>query len=221
MSYKGGDNTAEYDAGHIPGAIHLNIYALEGGYPVYPYTRPSDGNLLPDDQLQAFIENLGIAHDTTVILYSKSSGAIQPFRTAWALMYAGVEDVRILNGGWNAWTYHGGTVETKTNTPVPAAFGIKVPGHPEYLVSTRSMNIMRTDPYSALGDIRSWEEYIGQSNPYSHAGFTAKGRIPGGIWINNSDWYFNSNDGSLRSYTEVKQMWQDGGITPDKRTAFY
>jgi molybdopterin synthase sulfurtransferase len=222
MSFRGGDNSADYDSGHIPGAIHLNIYALEGGYPVYPYTRPSDGNLLPDDKLQTFIENMGITHDTTVILYSKATGASQPFRAAWALMYAGVEDVRILNDGWKAWTAKGGAVETKTNTPSPVAFGMKVPGHPEYLVSTQGIRAISTDPYySSLGDIRAWEEYIGQKNTYTHAGFTAKGRIPGGKWIYNTDWYFNGNDGTLRSYTEVQQMWQGKGITPDKRVAFY
>ena len=89
MSYKGGDNMQSMMR-VISRSNTFKHLCLEGGYPVYPYTRPSDGNLLPDDQLQAFIENLGIAHDTTVILYSKSSGAIQPFRTAWALMYAGV-----------------------------------------------------------------------------------------------------------------------------------
>lgn len=219
-SSKGADNMDDYNKGHIPGALYLNIYRLEGGFPTYPYTQPSDGNLLPDAKLQTFIEQLGITHKTTVVIYSKTKAASQPFRVAWALLYAGVEDVRILNGGWDAWTDNGGTVETKVNTAMPASFGISVPAHPEYTVSTAGMNTMRLDPGSALGDMRAWQEFIGETNPYLHNGFTAKGRIPGAIWIDQPGWYFDG-DGTLRSYTEVEKTWRDKGIIPGKKIAFY
>ncbi|MDY6856176.1 MAG: rhodanese-like domain-containing protein [Thermodesulfobacteriota bacterium] len=220
MSERGSDNTDDYDAGHIPGAIHLNIYALESAYPNYPYACPSDGNLLPDVELQAFIENMGIAYDTTVVIYGDS--AVKNARAAWALMYAGVEDVRILNGGYYSWVANGGIEERTKNTSIPVSFGMTVPGHPEYLITTTDVQTLRADPTGVLADIRRWEEFIGApgSNGYPHFEFNAEGRIPGAVWAYNSSEYSDS-DGTFRSYTEVEQMWWDLGIKPNRKIAFY
>ncbi|MFZ2633117.1 MAG: rhodanese-like domain-containing protein [Desulfosalsimonadaceae bacterium] len=216
MSNRGGDNTGDYDAGHIPHAIHLNIYALEGGYPAYPYSSPSDGNLLPDAELQTFIENMGITTDTTVVIYGSS---LTPAgRTAWALMYAGVKDVRILNGGYDAWVAAGYDVETTPNTPSPIPFGAVVPVHPEYLATTDDVAELELGPTTVLADIRRWAEFTGApgSNTYLH--FDDEGRIPGAVWGHNNDAYADA-DQTLR--TEMEQMWEDCGITSNKKAVFY
>jgi thiosulfate/3-mercaptopyruvate sulfurtransferase len=219
----GYDPNEDYDSGHIPGAIHIPINTLDTTVPggIYPWTNPDDGNLLPPAQLQMVIENYGIAHDKTVVVYcgekSYSSGC---YRLAWALMYAGVEDVRVLNGGYKAWVANGGAIETTPNTPTPVAFGITVPGHPEYLATTADVEVMRTDPASVVVDIRSWKEFGGADLGVHYEFFTAEGHIPGAVWGRNMDWYTN-DDGTLRSYTEVEQEWRDLGITPDKKVTFY
>jgi 3-mercaptopyruvate sulfurtransferase SseA len=46
-------------------------------------------------------------------------------------------------------------------------------------------------------------------------------RIAGAVWGHNSGDLMDAIDGTLRSYPEVAQMWQDSGITPDKRLSFY
>ena len=216
MSFRGGDNTDTYDAGHIPQAIHLNIYALEGGYPDYPYASPAAGNLLPDIQLQAFIEDMGISKDTTVILYGSS--LTHAGRAAWALMYAGVEDVRILNGGYNAWVDAGYDVETTSNTPSSVVFGAAVPVYPEYLATTEDVKDFELGPTSVLADIRRWEEFTGApgSNTYLH--FDDEGRIPGVVWAQNSKDY-GDTDGTIR--TKMETIWEDCGITSDKNIIFY
>jgi thiosulfate/3-mercaptopyruvate sulfurtransferase len=226
MSNRGGDNTSKYDAGHILGTIHLNIYKLEQGYPTYPYTCAADGNLLADADLQTFIENMGITQDTLVIIYGYGGGSTA-CRTAWALMYAGVQDVRILNGGYPAWKEYGGAIETSANTPTPVPFGATVPVHPEYLATTPEVQGMLDNQNAAIGDNRAWKEHIGESNPYyerpehlRHAGFDAYGRIPGGKWVENIGWYYDA-DGTFKSYTEVRKEWQDAGVTSDKRVAFH
>ena len=216
MSNRGGDNTDAYDAGHIPKAIHLNIYALEGGYPAYPYSSPGAGNLLPDTQLQTLIENMGIGIDTTVIVYGAS--LTHAARTSWALMYAGVKDVRIMNGGYNAWVAAGYDVETNPNTPSPVDFGSVVPVHPEYLATTGDVAQLGSEPGSILADIRRWEEFTGApgSNTYLH--FDTEGRIPGAVWAHNNSAY-NDDDGTLR--TDMARMWEESDITADKKVIFY
>ena len=216
MSNRGGDNTTSYDAGHIPHAIYLNIYALEPNYPVYPYSHPSDGNIMPDAELQAFIENMGISTETTVVI--SGSSLTTAARPAWALMYAGVKDVRILNGGYKAWLAAGYEIETKPNMPSPVAFGAIAPIHSEYLANTEEVAEFNTGPAAVLADIRRWEEFTGApgSNTYLH--FDDEGRIPGATWGYNNDAY-SDEDGTLR--TEMENMWKDLGITRDKKVIFY
>ncbi len=208
----------KYNTGHIPGAIHVGTRELTCGADVY--TCPAEANLPPDPQLQTLIEELGITRDTTVVVYGYGSSS-NYFRVAWALMYAGVEDVRVLNGGYEAWSASGGGVETTPNIPIPIAdFGAVVPVHPEYLATTAEIQEMLSDPHSVVVDIRSWEEHTGEDGGTHYNFFTAAGHIPGDVYAENSGWYFDA-DKTLRSYPEVEQMWQDRGITSDKMLAFY
>ncbi|MFH0725479.1 MAG: rhodanese-like domain-containing protein [Pseudomonadota bacterium] len=222
-SAKGADDMTSYLTGHIPGAIYFNIYRQESGWnntPKYPYQIWSDGNLLPDADLLSCYGNLGINSQATVVIYGKGLASLQPFRLAWGLMYAGVQDVRILNGGWEQWIANGGVMETAANTPVPVSFGLTVVAHPEYLATTEQIKAMQLDSSSVLADIRSWSEFIGETNPYTHNGFTAKARIPGAVWVHEPSWYFDK-DRTLRSYAEIDSMWQSVGITSGKNIAFY
>ena len=52
-------------------------------------------------RFQALLLENGIRHDTTVILYGRNTMAAA--RAAHLMMYAGVEDVRLLDGGLDAW----------------------------------------------------------------------------------------------------------------------
>jgi thiosulfate/3-mercaptopyruvate sulfurtransferase len=71
----------------------------------YPnYSCPDDGNLLPDIELHNAIADLGIGEDTLVVVYGKGYiSTMVACRAVWSLMYAGVKDVRMLNGGFSAW----------------------------------------------------------------------------------------------------------------------
>ena len=215
------DNTEDYDAGHSPGAIYYNIYRLEPDWPNYPYDIWSEGNIAPDDQLDDIIGEMGISNDTTVVIYYRSKGASQPFRVAWALLYAGmdVNNVRILNGGYDAWVASGGTIEITSNSPSAKTFTI-TSTHPEYVATTEEVQAMQLDSDSVLGDMRRWAEYIGVENTYIHIGFTALGRIPGAIWIDEPSWYFDE-DYTLRSFTEIQDTWDEASITKDKNVAIY
>ena len=216
------------EAGHIPRAISVHPCYFENEFNTslyYPnYNDPGDGNLLPDVELQAAIETLGITKDTTVVVYG--NGRIIPMtsgRVAWALMYAGVEDVRILNGGYTAWLENGGEEEFTTNDFLPVEdFGAIVPVHPEYHSTTEyvSDTVEGRNTESVLADVRSLDEYLGIAvNQYPF--FDTTGHIPGAIWIDNWVEMVDMSDDTFRSYTEVKKFWYELNITPDKEPVFY
>ncbi|MGI9243734.1 MAG: sulfurtransferase, partial [Verrucomicrobiales bacterium] len=82
----------------------------------YPsYEHPADGNLLCDDELVSAIRRLGITPETLVIVYgSEPDGMMAAARLVWALMYAGVESVRLLDGGLSSWLAFGGKTSSLT-----------------------------------------------------------------------------------------------------------
>lgn len=185
-------------------------------------------NLYPDQYLLPAIAHMGINKDTTVVVYGKNlSGAV---RFAWTLMYAGVNDVRLLNGGLKAWTdagYKTGPVSAQ-RTPV-AYFGSDVAMNPSYRASIEYIRNVVADkdsvaPQGVIADIRTWDEYRGASRPYSY--IPADGRIAGAIYgglgaSSKSMEGLVDDDGTLRNYSAVEAMWKQSGITRDKSVSFY
>jgi thiosulfate/3-mercaptopyruvate sulfurtransferase len=75
----------------------------------------------------------GIRHDTTVILYGRDVYAAA--RVAQIMLYAGVKDVRLLDGGWQTWSdrFAGRTRHPPTVKPEPD-FGVKIPAQPQLML---------------------------------------------------------------------------------------
>lgn len=92
-----------YLLNHIPGAGYIDTNEVESE-PLW--------NKVSDDKLKAMLAKHGIRHDTTVILYGRDVYAAA--RVAQIMLYAGVKDVRILDGGWKAWSDAGLPVERGT-----------------------------------------------------------------------------------------------------------
>lgn len=203
----------EYDKGHIPGAVHLDTNKFEKE-PLW--------NKVSDQELEEVLLQNGITCDTTVILYESEITAAA--RVASIMMYVGVKDVRILDGGIGAWKAAGFPIETKPNFPDPAkSFGSKVPTNPEFLIDTREVKKALSDGRSVLVSVRSWAEYIGETSGYTY--IKPKGRIKGALWgRGGSDAYhmedYRNIDNTMRSFREIERNWKLWGITPDKRVIF-
>lgn len=224
------DHIEDYQKGHIPGAIPLNTNSLES---------TETWNRRSPEELQETLLNLGIRYDTTVIIYGrfsspvydeekfpgKSAGHLGALRCAAILLYAGVEDIRILNGGITSWEIAGYDLSTEENISEQVAeFGIEIPGHPEYMIDIPEAKKLIAADDGELVSIRSWEEFIGNRSGYHY--IERKGRIPGAVFGNcGSDAYHMENyrnfDHTMREYPEVQKSWEEGGITPDKHIAFY
>ena len=116
---------SKYALGHIPGAIHLDTDELEAGVVTsFPKMIEADAaakwkntwNFFSYDRLIFLIENMGITKDTVVLVYSNSDTAACRFIIA--LFALGVDDVRLINGGYEAWTsmgYEGSTEISEYN----------------------------------------------------------------------------------------------------------
>ena len=155
------------------------------------------------------------------------------YRIAWALLCAGVKDVRYLNGDLAMWFENGGTLETKFNQPRPVSdFGVPVPAHPEYLATSKKVESMCADKNAVIADDRSWTEFSARDKKGCYYEFfCVPGHVPNAVWVHDMYWYlddFNSwrkpgyyKPATLKSYTLIKQEWEKRGVTPDKKIAFY
>ncbi|MDD2539780.1 MAG: rhodanese-like domain-containing protein [Desulfuromonadaceae bacterium] len=206
-----------YLLGHIPGAIHSNSDTYENGDPRW--------FMLPDTELKAAAGSMGITADTTVVIYSDST--IFAARLWWILRYLGVEDIRILNGGYKAWTDVGYAGETTTNSPTATTYIGTT--RPEVVATTDYVSSHYNNGTTWMVDVRRWIEYTGEISGYSYV--VNKGRIPGAIWAYDADdsaLNYNDSDGTLRNSDEVNALWRGRGITAttspttfDKEVIFY
>lgn len=193
----------EYLKGHLPGAFHLDTERLETGFPRWAL------RTLPE--LQKSIGELGIAPEDTVVVYGARS--IAAARAWWALMYAGVRDVRYLDGGLTAWQSAGLPVETRPNVPITRAFAAEP--RTDFLISTEELGRRLDEPGLQLADTRGWAEFHGLTSGYDYAAFA--GRIPRAIGAGNADdsaEIYQDASGKLLDPQKVLSRWRENGLDP-------
>jgi 3-mercaptopyruvate sulfurtransferase SseA len=220
----------EYEENHIPGALYLDTNRLES---------PDDWNRRSPEELETALCSLGITHDTTIIVYGRDTegqanekwpgrraGQIAANRAALIMRYAGVNDVRVLDGGYDEWARAGNALEPDVREPTPvSSFGVQIPLRPELIVDIdEAKQILADRENAALVSVRSWKEHIGEVSGYNYIG--PAGRIAGDVWGNcGSDAYhmqhYRNVDNTMRAYPEIASNWEEAGLTPDKWVAFY
>ncbi|WP_202303509.1 sulfurtransferase [Dryocola clanedunensis] len=205
----------KYLLSHIPGADYIDTNEVESE-PLW--------NKVSDAQLKAMLAKHGIRHDTTVVLYGRDVYAAA--RVAQIMLYAGVKDVRILDGGWQTWSDSGLPVERGLPGKVQPApdFGATIPGQPQLMLNTVQARALLHRKDASLVSIRSWPEFIGTTSGYSY--IKPKGEIAGARWGHaGSDSThmedFHNPDGTMRAADDIAAMWKNWHITPDQQVAFY
>lgn len=169
----------DYKAGHIPKAV--NIF-----YNTWAITEGKLRNQVPQpDDLADIINSAGIAPDSKIVVVGNADNI--PNRTnitrvAWTLEYAGLENVAILDGGWEKWTAEKKPVATDMVKPKAAGFQPKI---------KKAMSVSKNDVKAAIGkaiivDTREPDFYEGKKK----LDFVAKmGRIKGAVNLPTSTAY--------------------------------
>lgn len=208
-------DSPDYTKGHIPGAIHVNTDDVESDE-MWNLREPADmeKHLLED----------GITSDKTVIVYGSDVSAAG--RVAFAYLWAGVENVKIMNGSISAWEKAGYETETKENKPTAAkSFGVKIPAHPEYVMSIDKVKKkLKEDKNFKLVSIRSKDEFLGKTSGYSY--IDKAGEPEGAVWgkagkdASNMDDYTN-DDGTYINYDQMLKLWNGLDFNTSNELSFY
>jgi thiosulfate/3-mercaptopyruvate sulfurtransferase len=194
-----------YASGHIPGALEWFWKDL--------CWHKTDRQLVTPDELAARLGSVGIAPDSTLVLYGDP---VQYGTYAfWALTMAGHRDIRLLDGARKKWLQGGHPMTRDVPSPSAAEY--------EAYEGDSSMRIGRDNVLANLDnsdrlllDVRSPEEYSGERvkeyGDFDH-GAERKGRIPGARHL-----FFRkllNDDDSFKSAAELEPVLAEVGVTED------
>jgi thiosulfate/3-mercaptopyruvate sulfurtransferase len=191
-----------YDAGHIPGALRLDLAAWEKAF--------GDGKDV--ERWQKLIGEAGVDVGSHVVVYDDNLSK-DAARVWWIFRYWGVRDVRVLNGGWKGWLAARGAEETKE--VVPAVTKPTLAPQPARLARKDDLLAELKGRPPQIVDARSAEEYCGD------AGSAKKlGAIPGAKHLEWTD-LLDKKSGRFKSAEELAKVFAAAGIDPQRPATTY
>ncbi len=196
-----------YEDGHLPGAAYVDLETELAGPP-----SPQAGRhpLPAIDDLQAAARRWGIRDGSSVVAYDDVS-ATSAARAWWLLRWAGVQDVRLLDGGLGAWRASGRPVESGTVRP-PAGDVTLRPGGMPVVDADAAANLARS---GTLLDARAAERYRGEVEPVD----PVAGHIPGAVSAPTTE---NLEvGGQFRDSGELRQRFASLGVDPAAPVGVY
>ena len=202
-----------YDVGHIPGAVKIDWHT--------DLNDPLVRDYINGQQFAELMNRKGIAREDTVVLYGDKSNWWAAY-ALWVFTLFGHPDVRLLNGGRDAWLGEGRdtTLEVPDRTTT---------GYPVVARNDAPIRAYRDDVLAALGqpagtttliDVRSPQEYTGERThmpDYPEEGALRGGHIPTAVsvpWARAAD-----ETGRFRSRAELDEIYSF--VSPDTDTIAY
>lgn len=185
----------KYDAGHLPGAIWVDHAAWSKAFGANP-----DPNAW-SERLGA----LGLKPRSKTLVYDD---ALQKdaARIWWILRYFGVQDVRLLNGGWPAWVAADRPTSKESPTVTATRFPIAVDSA-RFADKISVLDVIKSKTMQII-DARSEKEHCGDSKLAKQGG-----HIPGAMHLEWSD-ALNKTTQKFKSAVDLKQLFQKAGIDP-------
>ena len=158
----------EYDAGHVPGAVFVDLDRELAGRP-----GPAGRHPLPDpDDLEETLRRAGVSRGRSVLVYD-GGDLMAASRAWWVLRWAGLaaDRVRVLDGGWPAWTAAGGASST-TGGARPMGDIMVAAGAMPVLDAAAAASVAQD---GALLDARAPGRFAGEHEPVDRVA----GHVPG------------------------------------------
>jgi thiosulfate/3-mercaptopyruvate sulfurtransferase len=208
-----------YQAGHIPGAVFVDLdrelAAPAGAGGRHPMPAASD--------FESAMRRAGVHAERLVVVYDDADSTAAA-RGWWLLRYFGHPSVRVLDGGFRAWTAAGHAAEPGPSGSPGSPGSIELRGTPsiapapgtplgDFDASPGHLPLLDADGAAALAgtgvlfDARAVERYRGETEPVD----PVAGHIPGAVSAPTAD---NVNaDGTFRSAADLAARFSGLGAS--------
>lgn len=193
---------AKYELGHIPNARWVDHATWAKSF--------QDGK--DAEGWSKKIAGLGIDGKSKVVIYDDDWNK-EAARIWWILKYWGAADVRLLNGGWKAWTAAALPIQKET-PPAPTATKFVAKSQVERLATKQKLLDSLTDKSIQIIDARSEGEFCGVEKMSNKRA----GAIPGAKhleWIDLMD----KTTQKFKSPDEIAKLFDAAGIDLNEKTA--
>jgi thiosulfate/3-mercaptopyruvate sulfurtransferase len=197
-----------YLEAHLPGAVYVDLETELADPP-----SPAGGrHPLPSLQrLQASAQRWGIRQDDLVVAYD-ATGGLAAARAWWLLRWGGLADVRLLDGGLDAWLRAGGPMEPGDVVPAPG----------DVTLSGGGMPVLTIDEAAALPvsggvllDARAGERFRGDVEPID----PRTGHVPGAVSAPATENL--GAEGTFRPAAELAERFEALGVRPGGTVGVY
>lgn len=199
---------ARYLTGHLPGAVLVDLDTELAE----PPSAAAGRHPLPSlHRLQAAARRWGVRDGDAVVAYDAAGGTVAA-RAWWLLRWGGLRDVRLLDGGLDAWVRAGGGLDTDDVVPVPGDVTLSGGGLP--VLSPDEAAALPRDG-GVLLDARAGERYRGEVEPVD----PRAGHVPGALSAPTTDNL--AGDGTFRPAAELAERFARLGVAPGVTVATY
>jgi thiosulfate/3-mercaptopyruvate sulfurtransferase len=193
---------AEYEAGHVPGAVFFDQDAVVDPDSTLPHALPRP------EVFARHVGVMGISADDTIVVYD-GPGLLSAPRVWWMFRVMGVFQVYILDGGLDRWKKEGRPVTTEPTKVAPCVF------HADFdesrVVSLDEMKKTVAEKGAQVADARSAGRFAG-TEPEPRQGVRS-GHMPGAKSLPAASL---SSDGSLLPLDELRAAIERAGLDLDK-----
>lgn len=189
-----------YAKEHIKGAIniaHTDLYKASG----------VKSMLLSDADLAKKLGEAGVSNTSKIRVYDNGSFKYAG-RMYWILKYLGATDVKILNGGINAWKNGRKPVTAMATKGKKTTFSSRVKS--DFIAQLSEVKSPGAN--AVIVDVRPEDEYTKGDKEYT-------GHVPGAINLHFQD--FINGDGTLKTKAQIEFKAKRAGVTPDKKVILY
>jgi thiosulfate/3-mercaptopyruvate sulfurtransferase len=197
---------AEYNKGHIPKALSLDMQDL--------LTQLTEENALNPEYFEQLMQHLGIDQTDLVVIYDQGDNLYAAY-LFFLLEYFGHKDrVKLLNGGYSEYLSDNGEI-SKITEKLPSG---NFQAEPNDLILATADEILNAlyHPSLVLVDTRRPAEYLGKEKRALRAG-----HIPGAInteWINNLK---SATPSTFKTYPELIKVYPWFNRSSDQKIIVY
>ncbi len=207
--------SAQYLAGHIPGAVQLWRPDVEDK------RHPLPGMMAPQAQIEELLGRLGVDREDNIIIYSD---LYDHARLWWILAYYGfpLHQMKLVDGGIDGWKAKNYPLETTPPIVKKTRFELseKAKRITALLCTLADVKSALKESKKVVLDVRSKKEFSGEE---AKKGAIKGGRIPGVTWIEWKETTVEEGPykGYWKSAQEIRKVFSAKGVTPDKDVYIY